>query len=169
MDFITKLTRTACRLDSIWFIMDRLTKRVHFILIQESISVDKLMEVYIREVVAWHGVSVFVVSDREGERRGRLRQRASTRESPKMVPLLMGPRLIPLSPTLTRRRTSAIIATKQGIRREVARNICKSSRMERSSHLLQVYTQLNLIIHLILFLGFLIQDVVTTFVLICRD
>ena len=64
-DFITKLPRTACGVDLIWVIMDRLTKRAHFIMIQESISVEKLVEIYVREVVARHGVSVSVVSDRD--------------------------------------------------------------------------------------------------------
>ena len=38
---------------------------VHFIPIQESISIEKLAEIYIREVVARHGVLVSVVSDRD--------------------------------------------------------------------------------------------------------
>lgn len=49
---------------------------------------------------------------REGARRGRLRQRATARESPKMVPHQVGPRLILLNPTLTQRRQSAINAIK---------------------------------------------------------
>ena len=65
MEFITKLPRTACGVDSIWVIMDRLTKSAHFIPIQESISVEKLAEIYVREVVARDGVSVLVVSDRD--------------------------------------------------------------------------------------------------------
>ena len=65
MDFITKLPRTARIVDSIWVIVDRLTKIAHFIPILESISAEKLAEVYVREVVACHGVSVSVVSDRD--------------------------------------------------------------------------------------------------------
>ena len=49
MDFITKLPRTARGVDTIWVIMDGLTKSAHFILIQESISVEKLAEIYVRE------------------------------------------------------------------------------------------------------------------------
>ena len=37
MDFITKLPRTALGVDSIWVIVDRLTKSAYFIPIQESI------------------------------------------------------------------------------------------------------------------------------------
>ena len=65
MDFITKLPRTARGMDSIWVIVDRLTKSAHFIPIQESISAEKLADIYIREVVAWHGVPVSVISDRD--------------------------------------------------------------------------------------------------------
>lgn len=45
--------------------MDRLTKSMLFIPIQENIYAEKLAEVYIREVVARHGVPVSVVSDRD--------------------------------------------------------------------------------------------------------
>ena len=52
IDFITKLPRNACGVDSIWVIMDLLTKSVYFILIQESIYAEKLVMIYIMEVVA---------------------------------------------------------------------------------------------------------------------
>ena len=65
MDFITKLPRTAHRVNSIWVIVDRLTKSAHFISIQESISDEKLAEIYVRGVVTQHRVPVLVVSDRD--------------------------------------------------------------------------------------------------------
>ena len=65
MDFITKLPRTARGVDSIWVIVDRLTKSAHFIPIQESISAEKLADIYIREIVARHGLPVSVISDRD--------------------------------------------------------------------------------------------------------
>ena len=43
--------------------MDILTKIAHFILIVESISAEKLADLYIREVVVRHGLSVYVVLD----------------------------------------------------------------------------------------------------------
>ena len=52
MDFITKLPRTASRVDSIWVIVDQLTKSAHFISIQESISAEKLAKIYMCEIVA---------------------------------------------------------------------------------------------------------------------
>lgn len=65
MDFITKLPRTARGVDSIWVIVDRLTKTAHFIPIQESISAEKLADMYVHEVVARHGVPISVVSDQD--------------------------------------------------------------------------------------------------------
>ena len=52
MDFITKFPRTAHGVDSIWVIVDRLTKSALFILIQESISDEKLVVIYVHVVVA---------------------------------------------------------------------------------------------------------------------
>ena len=63
MDFITTLPRTTYEVDSIWVILVRLTKSTHFILIQESSSVHNLVELYIKEVVTRHGVTVLVISD----------------------------------------------------------------------------------------------------------
>ena len=65
MDFITKLPRMTRGLDSIWVIVDRLAKNAHFIPIIESISSEKLSEIYIREVVVGYGVPVSMVSDHD--------------------------------------------------------------------------------------------------------
>lgn len=65
MDFFTKLPQTTCRVDLICVMMDRLTKSTHFIPVQESISAEKLANIYIREVVARNGVPVLVVFDRD--------------------------------------------------------------------------------------------------------
>ncbi|KAI3821498.1 hypothetical protein L1987_09066 [Smallanthus sonchifolius] len=56
LDFITKLPRTAKGHDTIWVIMDRLTKSAHFLPIRETFSLERLVEVFINEVVAWHGM-----------------------------------------------------------------------------------------------------------------
>ena len=63
MDFITKLFRMARGVESIWVIVDRMSKSVHFIPITESISVEKLANIYVREVVVRHGVPVSMVLD----------------------------------------------------------------------------------------------------------
>lgn len=65
MDFITKLPRTPRGYDSIWVIVDRLTKSAHFIPIREDYQVSKLAEIYTREVVRRHGVPTSIISDRD--------------------------------------------------------------------------------------------------------
>ena len=63
-DFITKLPKTPRRVDTIWVIVDRLTKSVYFVPIQESSSNEKLVEIYVKEEVSQHRVPVSIVSDR---------------------------------------------------------------------------------------------------------
>ena len=65
MDFITKLSRTAGGVDAIWVIIDRLMKSAHFLAINDSSSAEKLAEIYVREVVARHGVSTSIFSYRD--------------------------------------------------------------------------------------------------------
>ena len=65
MDFVTHLPRSAKGHDSIWVIVDRLTKCAHFLVINQKISMDNLAELYVREVVRLHGVPVSIVSNRD--------------------------------------------------------------------------------------------------------
>ncbi|KAD4585520.1 hypothetical protein E3N88_23121 [Mikania micrantha] len=65
MDFIIKLPRTAKQHDSIWVIVDRLTKSAHFLPIRETYSSEKLSELFVKEIVARHGVPLSIVSDRD--------------------------------------------------------------------------------------------------------
>ncbi|KAD4178689.1 hypothetical protein E3N88_27280 [Mikania micrantha] len=66
MDFITKLPRTSKGHDSIWVIIDRLTKSAHFLPIREDDRVEKLARIYINEIVSRHGVPLSIISDRDG-------------------------------------------------------------------------------------------------------
>ena len=52
MDFITKLPWTDKGFDSIWVIVDHMTKSAHFLAIQDNSSAEKLADVYVREIVA---------------------------------------------------------------------------------------------------------------------
>lgn len=63
--FYHEVTYDDGGVDSIWVIVERLTKVVHFISISESIFAKKLAYIYVQEVVFKHGVSVSVVSDRD--------------------------------------------------------------------------------------------------------
>ena len=65
MDFVTKLPKTSDGLDTIWVIVDRLTKSAHFLPIKESYKMERLTRLYIREIVRLHGVPVSIISDRD--------------------------------------------------------------------------------------------------------
>nr|GEU66406.1 putative reverse transcriptase domain-containing protein [Tanacetum cinerariifolium] len=66
MDFVTKLPKTTARQDTIWVIVDRLTKSAHFLPVREDDTLDKLTRQYLKEVVSSHGVPVSIISDRDG-------------------------------------------------------------------------------------------------------
>ncbi|GJX71013.1 putative reverse transcriptase domain-containing protein [Tanacetum coccineum] len=55
MDFVTKLPRTSSGHDTIWVIMDRLTKSAHFLPMREDYKMDRLARLYLNEIVARHG------------------------------------------------------------------------------------------------------------------
>jgi hypothetical protein len=65
MDFITKLPKTPQGYDTIWVIVDRLTKSAHFLAIKETDKMEKLTRLYLKEVVSRHGVPVSIISDRD--------------------------------------------------------------------------------------------------------
>ncbi|GKD84697.1 putative reverse transcriptase domain-containing protein, partial [Tanacetum coccineum] len=66
MDFITKLPKTKSGHDTIWVIVDRLTKTAHFLVMREDYSTERLAKLYIDEIVARHGVPVSIILDRDG-------------------------------------------------------------------------------------------------------
>nr|GEW04384.1 hypothetical protein [Tanacetum cinerariifolium] len=61
MDFVTKLPRTGSGHDTIWVIMDRLTKSAHFLPIREDYKMDRLSRLYLNEIVSRHGVSILII------------------------------------------------------------------------------------------------------------
>ncbi|GKF59632.1 reverse transcriptase domain-containing protein [Tanacetum coccineum] len=65
MDFITKLPKTSNEHDTIWVIVDRLTKFAHFIPTRETYSMETLTRLYIKEIVSRHGVPISIISDRD--------------------------------------------------------------------------------------------------------
>jgi hypothetical protein len=64
MDFIVGLPRTPAGYDSIWVIVDRLTKVAHFIPVRTNYMGAKLAELYMTRIVCLHGVPKKIVSDR---------------------------------------------------------------------------------------------------------
>jgi IS30 family transposase len=64
MDFIVGLPLTPRKHDSIWVIVDRLTKIAHFIPVHTTFSVERYAEIYIDLIVRLHGVPKTILSDR---------------------------------------------------------------------------------------------------------
>ncbi|XP_070046620.1 uncharacterized protein [Nicotiana tomentosiformis] len=67
MDFIVGLPRTQYKFDSIWVIVDRLTKSAHFLPVRTTYSAKDYARLYIKEVVRLHGVPVPIISDRRAQ------------------------------------------------------------------------------------------------------
>ncbi|GKE67989.1 putative reverse transcriptase domain-containing protein [Tanacetum coccineum] len=65
MDFVTKLPKTSSEHDTIWVIVDRLTKSAHFISTRETYSMETLTRLYIKEIVSRHRVPISIISDRD--------------------------------------------------------------------------------------------------------
>ncbi|WVZ81080.1 hypothetical protein U9M48_028503 [Paspalum notatum var. saurae] len=64
MDFTVGLPRTQKGYNSIWVVVDRLTKVAHFIPVNTAYSGAKLAELYISRIVCLHGVPKRIISDR---------------------------------------------------------------------------------------------------------
>jgi hypothetical protein len=64
MDFIVGLPHTQRGYDSIWVIVDRLTKVTHFIPVKTTYHGLKLLELYMERIVCLHGVPKKIVSAR---------------------------------------------------------------------------------------------------------
>nr|GEX76201.1 reverse transcriptase domain-containing protein [Tanacetum cinerariifolium] len=65
MDFVTKLPRTQGGNDTIWVVVDRLTKSAHFLPMKETDPMDKLVRLYLKEVVTRHGIPVSIICDHD--------------------------------------------------------------------------------------------------------
>jgi hypothetical protein len=64
MDFIVGLPNTSLRHDSIWVIVDRLTKTAHFLPVHTTYNIKKYAEIYLDQIVRLHGIPKMVISDR---------------------------------------------------------------------------------------------------------
>nr|GEX41984.1 putative reverse transcriptase domain-containing protein [Tanacetum cinerariifolium] len=83
MDFITKLPKTTNGLDTIWVIVNRLTKSAHFIPTRATDIMETLTRLYIKEIVSRHGVPISIISDHDSVIRFGIRG--------KLNPLYIGP------------------------------------------------------------------------------
>nr|GFB03618.1 putative reverse transcriptase domain-containing protein [Tanacetum cinerariifolium] len=65
MDFVTKLPKSPQGYDTIWVIVDRLTKSAIFAPMREIDPLEKLVKLYLKEVVARHEIPVSIICDRD--------------------------------------------------------------------------------------------------------
>ncbi|GJU73238.1 putative reverse transcriptase domain-containing protein [Tanacetum coccineum] len=63
MDFVTKLPMTSSGNDTIWVIVDRLTKSAYFLPMRKDFKMDRLARLYLNEIVARHSVLISIISD----------------------------------------------------------------------------------------------------------
>ncbi|GKC14620.1 reverse transcriptase domain-containing protein, partial [Tanacetum coccineum] len=66
MDFINKLPKLSQGFDTIWVIVDRLTKSAHFLPIRKNDPLDKLARLYLNRIVARHEIPTSIICDRDG-------------------------------------------------------------------------------------------------------
>src|SRR5690348_16375650 len=62
MDFIVGLPKTSKGYDSIWVIVDRLTKTAHFIPVKVAYTAKQYAEVSLDQIVRLHGVPKTIIS-----------------------------------------------------------------------------------------------------------
>ncbi|GJZ68082.1 putative reverse transcriptase domain-containing protein [Tanacetum coccineum] len=65
MDFVTKLPKSSQGYDTIWVIVDRLTKSAIFVPMRESGPIDKITRMYLKEAVTRHGIPLLIICDRD--------------------------------------------------------------------------------------------------------
>jgi len=64
MDFVVGLPRTQRKFDSIWVIVERLTKSAHFLPVKSTDTAEQYAQLYIKEIVRFYGTPLSIISDR---------------------------------------------------------------------------------------------------------
>ncbi|GJR73742.1 putative reverse transcriptase domain-containing protein [Tanacetum coccineum] len=65
IDFVMKLPKSSQGYNTIWVIVDRLTKSAIFVPMRETDSIGKLARMYLKEVVTRHGIPLLIICDRD--------------------------------------------------------------------------------------------------------
>ena len=64
MDFVVGLPRTSRHHESVWVIIDRMTKSAHFIPVKSTYRTEDYARLYIDEIMRWHGIPLSIISYR---------------------------------------------------------------------------------------------------------
>ena len=70
MDFVVGLPKTQKGHDSIWVIVERLTKSAHFLAVKTTYTVAQYAQMYLDSIVALHGVPVSKLAEVHNSPRG---------------------------------------------------------------------------------------------------
>ena len=65
IDFVSDLPRTRRQHDTVWVIVDCLTKSAHFLPFRKDMGVSDMSKLFVKEVTRLHGTPVSIVSDRD--------------------------------------------------------------------------------------------------------
>ena len=65
MDFVVGLPLTGRKHDSVWVVVDQLTKSAHFLSVRTNYLLDRLVELYSKEIVRLHGIPASIISDQD--------------------------------------------------------------------------------------------------------
>ena len=65
IDFVSDFPLIQRKHDSVWVIVDIFTKSSHFLSVRLDYSMDRLVELYVNEIVLLHGIPVSIVSDHD--------------------------------------------------------------------------------------------------------
>ncbi|KAH0669578.1 hypothetical protein KY285_023739 [Solanum tuberosum] len=64
MDFVVGLPKTRRGFDSVWVVVDRMTKSAHFLPVKTTYGAEEYAKLYIHELVRLHGIPLTIISDR---------------------------------------------------------------------------------------------------------
>ena len=67
MDFVVDLPKTRRQHDSLWVIVEMMTKSAHFIPMKSTYRAEDYARLYIDEIMRWHGIPLSIISDRESQ------------------------------------------------------------------------------------------------------
>jgi len=65
MDFIMGLPLSASKKNTIWVIVDRLTKSAYFLSIHDTWGIERLTQLYVKEIVQLYGIPKDIVFNRD--------------------------------------------------------------------------------------------------------